>query len=111
MPAILALSAFDGGCGALAVWLPCCCGLCGLGLIPKALAETPMDDRQKRYKEFWTGFSDYLSEHDPQYGNSAPPKDHWWAFGIGRTGFTFTVSAGGRDHWICTEVFVHADAD
>lgn len=77
----------------------------------KALVEAPMDDRQKRYKEFWTGFSDYLSEHDPQYGNSTPPKDHWWAFGIGRTGFSLTVSAGGRDHWICTDVFFHDDAD
>lgn len=77
----------------------------------KSIAETPMDDRQRRYKEFWTGFANYLAENDPNYGNSLPPKDHWWNFGIGRTDFSLVVSAGGRDHWISAEVFFHNDAD
>ena len=77
----------------------------------RTTAVTPMDDRQRRYQTFWSAFAEYMSEHDPTFATATPPKDHWWALGMGRTGFALSLLAGGRDHWVGAEVYIHNDAE
>lgn len=77
----------------------------------RQLNESATNERQQRYMEFWGAFGDYLSEHDPSYSRRTPSKDYWWTFGIGRTGFSLQVSAGGRDHWIAAALDCNIDPD
>lgn len=77
----------------------------------RQLNENAMNERQQRYMEFWAAFGDYLSEHDPSYSRRTPSKDYWWTFGIGRSGFQITLSAGGRDHWINASIVCNVDPD
>ena len=76
----------------------------------RQLSDTPLDDRQRRYLEFWTAFSDYASQHDGGF-SAKPPKDHWLSLGIGRTGFALTLIAGVRDRWLGAELYIHDDPD
>ena len=75
----------------------------------RRLVQTPLNDRQKRYKEFWSGFADYLSNNDPSFHNGTPPKDHWWSFSIGRAGFSMATVSTVRSRWVGVEIFFHED--
>ncbi len=77
----------------------------------RKLAETSMNDRQKRYQEFWTAFSDYMGKNSLSFGSGTPPKGHWWSFGIGRSGFNLSATANSRDHLIGAEIWISDDAD
>ncbi len=77
----------------------------------RRLSETAVNERQQRYMEFWGAFGEYLSEHDPTYSNRAPGKVYWWTFGIGRSGYSLNLTAGGRDHWISASIVCTNDGD
>lgn len=77
----------------------------------RQLTETALSDRQKRYLAFWSGLAAFIDERDPTFRGASPPKDHWWAFPLGRTHFSLTLIAGGRDQWLGAEVYFHRDPD
>ncbi len=77
----------------------------------RQLSETAMTERQKRYMEFWGALGDYLLEHDPTYSRRTPSKDHWWTFGIGRSGYHISLSASARDHWISASIVCTNDSE
>ncbi|PWE28424.1 DUF4268 domain-containing protein [Maritimibacter sp. 55A14] len=77
----------------------------------RRLSETAMSDRQQRYMEFWGAFGDFLAEKDPSYSRRTPSKDYWWSFGIGRSGYSLNLSAGGRDHWISASIVCSNDGE
>ncbi|MGR3373715.1 DUF4268 domain-containing protein [Pseudooceanicola nanhaiensis] len=77
----------------------------------RQLSETATSDRQQRYMEFWGAFGEYLAEHDPSYTRRTPSKDYWMTFGIGRSGYHLSLSAGGRDHWLKASLNCTTDSD
>lgn len=77
----------------------------------REIAESPQNERQQKYLAYWSSIAKYLSEHDPHFSGAAPPKDHWWSFGIGRTHFSLTLLSAMRDKWIGAEVFIARDED
>ncbi len=77
----------------------------------RQLSETATSERQQRYMEFWGAFGDYLLEHDPSYTRRTPGKEYWMTFGIGRTGYSLSLAAGGRDHWIKASLVCSNDGE
>jgi uncharacterized protein DUF4268 len=82
-----------------------------LGAQARQLRDTALTETQRKYKEYWTAFADYMDDHDPTFNGGTPPKGSWWSFGIGKTHFSLTVSTSARDHWIRTEVYFHQDEE
>ncbi len=82
-----------------------------IGARTRQLRDTALTETQKKYKEFWTAFSDYMLDNDRSFRGGTPPKGSWWSFGIGRTHFSLTISTSARDRWIRTEVYCHQDED
>lgn len=77
----------------------------------RVYAEVAQNERQSKYKEFWSKIAGYFDDQDPSFRGSNPPKDHWWQFPTGRTGYSITLTAGGRDHYAGIEFYVHNDED
>ena len=77
----------------------------------RKLAETSMNERQEKYKAFWSAFAEYMQRNNTRFGSGTPPKGHWWSFGIGRSSFNITVTANTRDNLIGAEIWIAEDAD
>ena len=75
------------------------------------IVEGGLTDRQKKYEEFWSKLARVIDNHDPTFRSSNPPKDHWWQFPTGRSGYSTTLTAGGRDHYAGVELYIHNDED
>ena len=77
----------------------------------RQLSEGALDERQQRYRSFWTAWMTYLSDKDTSLASMTPPKGHWWQFQAGRTHFAFSLSANKRDSLIGVELYCGQDED
>lgn len=77
----------------------------------KQLAGAASNERQIKYQDFWTEFATYVDAIAPGFRRSSPPKDHWWEFPVGRSGFSISLIAGARDKYISAEFLCRNDPD
>jgi hypothetical protein len=67
----------------------------------------PLDDRAKAYVAYWSGFGAFLQDARAPYKmpNTAP-RDYWCGFGVGRSGFLLSDTAGFRDRKLGVEIYI-----
>jgi hypothetical protein len=70
-------------------------------------AGSQLDDRARAYISYWSGFAAYLQERKSSFRITTPPRDYWYNFGIGRSGFALSVSAGFRDRRLAVELYIN----
>jgi hypothetical protein len=76
-----------------------------------AAANQTTTERQKRYLSFWTEMANHFDLMDQSFRGSKPPKDHWWQFPTGKSGFSITLTAGARDGVAGVEMYIHNDPE
>lgn len=68
----------------------------------------PLDDRAKAYVAYWSGFGTFLQDkHAPYKMPNRAPRDYWCSFGVGRTGFLLSDTAGFRDRKLGVEIYIN----
>jgi len=77
-----------------------------IGQATRSATDGRLDDRAKAYIAYWSGFRDFLRDNGAAYKIRTPPRDHWCAFGIGRSGFILNALAGFRDRRLGVEIYI-----
>src|SRR5262249_14110883 len=71
--------------------------------------EVELADRHRVRLAYWASFSDYLTQHSSTFKIRRANKDHWIAFGIGRTGFVISATISTDKHRIGVELYAKND--
>jgi Domain of unknown function (DUF4268) len=67
-----------------------------------------LNDRAKAYVAYWSGFGAFLQDkHAPYKMPNPAPRDYWCGFGIGRSGFLLSDTAGFRDRKLGVEIYLN----
>ncbi len=61
------------------------------------------------YIRFWTGLRQYLISHENPLRPQAPRGQHWYNFGIGRSGYRLGAVASVKEKWIGVELYIRHD--
>ena len=66
-----------------------------------------LDDRQKAYSEYWSGFSDWLQDQRTNFQQKTKqPIDYWCSFYFVRKGFLLVTTIKFRDKRLATELYI-----
>jgi hypothetical protein len=69
----------------------------GVGRATRSTNGGQLDDRAKAYVGYWSAFRSFLQDKGAPYKVGTPSRDYWCTFGIGRSGFVLSDTAGFRD--------------
>jgi len=72
----------------------------------RALTETPLNDLQKLYLDYWTALREVYNQENP--GVTAPKglPQTWWQTGLGRTGFQLNSVVRREQNRILVEIYI-----
>ena len=56
------------------------------------------------YLEYWTGFRDFLEQHNGVIKPVEPLPQNWLSFGVGRSHFSLGTTINKREKWICVDL-------
>jgi hypothetical protein len=79
----------------------------GIGRATRSTEGGQLDDRAKGYVAYWSGFGAFQLEKGAPYKVPTPPRDYWCTFGIGRSGFVLSETAGFRDRKLGVEIYIN----
>jgi hypothetical protein len=82
----------------------------GVARATRSTAGGQLDDRAKAYISYWSGFGAFLQEKGAPWKILTPSRDHWSNFGVGRSGFVLSVTAGFRDRKLGVEIYINHPA-
>ncbi len=82
----------------------------GVARATRSTAGGQPDDRAKAYIAYWSGFGAFLQDKGAPWKIPTPPRDYWSNFGVGRSGFVLSVTAGFRDRKLGVEISINHPA-
>jgi hypothetical protein len=72
--------------------------------------EIELADRHRVALAYWASFSDYLTQNSSTFRIRRAKKDHWFTFGIGRTGFVISATISTEKRRIGVELYAYDDS-
>ncbi|WP_162003160.1 DUF4268 domain-containing protein [Microvirga tunisiensis] len=77
-----------------------------VGSTARRLGETPVNDKQRLYEEYWALLGERFSKATGRRVLTKPNRANWYSFGIGGKGFSLSVVLNPAERWIRAELWI-----
>ncbi len=83
----------------------------GVARRTREVGAAQLTERHKFYMQYWSEFSEFLSERKSWFKVTANYKDYWCGFRLGRASVQFAATANARDKVLGAELYIGRNDD